>query len=147
MDAGARGDRDLEFPPIRCLGAPKESNVKTTRILLLALLAVFLIACGDYSDDASTETAANENSLAPAVEPKGFDVNVLKANLEAADLYDGQDDNVISECITCGLGMPGSEEHPVETHGYTAHLCSDSCQSYFEENADQVVAETVIPTE
>ena len=67
------------------------------------------------------------------------------SRLEEADKADGVSDHVIGKCYVCGLGMDGSEKFAVKVQGYTAHLCSHSCQKEFEESADKIVLGTEIP--
>jgi hypothetical protein len=67
------------------------------------------------------------------------------SRLEQADKVDGVTDHVIGKCYVCSLGMDGSEKFAVKVQGYTAHLCSQSCQKEFEESADKIVLGTEIP--
>lgn len=65
--------------------------------------------------------------------------------LEEADLLDGKADHVVGKCYVCNLGMDGSDKHSVEVGGYTAHLCSKSCQQEFEKSSEQIVLSTELP--
>jgi hypothetical protein len=59
--------------------------------------------------------------------------------LAAADAHDGTVDHVVSECATCGLGMPGDSAHAVTVGDYQVHLCSDSCKTMFEDSTGETL--------
>ena len=65
--------------------------------------------------------------------------------MEEADLLDGNKDKVIGKCYVCALGMDGSEKFACKVGGYTAHLCSKSCQQEFEKSTEDIVLHTKMP--
>ena len=62
------------------------------------------------------------------------------AQLAAADAVDGEIDKVVSNCLLCGLGMPGDAQHTVAASDYKLHLCSDHCKQSFEQDPAQALA-------
>ena len=41
--------------------------------------------------------------------------------------------------------MDGKAEHPIQVEGYTLHMCSDACKSYFEKDLQANLAALEIP--
>ncbi|WP_201767006.1 hypothetical protein [Novipirellula maiorica] len=107
------------------------------RILLLATMAfsTAVLGCGENTEPASTATTTTAEPASEAT---------LVA-LQKADMLDGSEDHVIGKCYVCKLGMDGSDQITAEVHGYTAHLCSESCREHFEASPDEVIASTKIP--
>lgn len=56
--------------------------------------------------------------------------------LAAADAADGTVDKTVSECTSCGLGMPGNDAYTVEHDGYELHFCSETCKANFEQDPE-----------
>ncbi len=69
----------------------------------------------------------------PAAPAKG-------AVLKAADIHDGAEDHVVSECIGCGLGMKGAPEHTVQEDEYELQFCSESCAMRYEADTEASLA-------
>lgn len=61
------------------------------------------------------------------------DQSALKDILAAADLQDGQVDQVVHRCVGCKMNMDGSEAYGVHVLGYTTHHCSAQCRDHFME--------------
>ncbi len=86
-------------------------------------MALALAACGGT---ATTEGEATPSDAAYVL------TDAHEAVLAAADAHDGTVDHVVSECASCGLGMPGDAAHAVTVGEYQVHMCSDSCKTMFE---------------
>jgi len=69
----------------------------------------------------------------------------LAVKLAAADAYDGTTDKIVSKCFTCGLRMPGSDEHAVTVEGYSVHLCSADCETRFKKDTTKAILALNIP--
>jgi hypothetical protein len=95
-------------------------------------LSLALAACG------GTATAPTEVETTAAAAPYVL-TDVHEAVLAAADAHDGTVDHVVSECASCGLGMPGDSAHAVSVGEYQVHLCSDSCKTMFEASTGETL--------
>lgn len=118
------------------------------RLLLSILPGVFvtagLLGCNSYTTESASDDSASES---PSVTPVVDVSPAALAQLAKADQLDGQADQVITRCYSCELGMDGHQEHAVTMGDYTAHFCSEYCQSHFVENAEDVVKNTSMPEE
>jgi len=56
----------------------------------------------------------------------------VEAVLARADLVDGVEDRVVSQCAGCGLAMEGKPDRALELGDYSMHFCSDRCRERFE---------------
>ena len=63
------------------------------------------------------------------------------ATLQAADISDGVEDNVISDCSRCAMMMPGDAEHASHVGDYELHFCAAGCKAKFEADLDKGIAE------
>lgn len=116
-------------------------------IALSGVLAFGLVAGCEKSQDAPKPGPASsaEPSGAEAAEAAAPGGAGVEAILAKADAYDGTTDKVVSKCAACGLGMGGSEEHALATHGYTMHFCSSDCKGKFETDTEKAVLAMKIP--
>lgn len=120
-------------------------------LLAFAAVLVFATACGQQAE-APEETAADETG-APSTEVEAatddrephIPLTAAVAVLKTADLYDGEEDKVISKCPACNLGMDGSAEHALHFDGYELHFCSEGCKEHFGENTEAAVLAMKIP--
>lgn len=69
----------------------------------------------------------------------------IMAKLAAADLLDGKADKTVVRCAGCALGMDGSPDHALESHGYTLYFCKAECAERFSENIDASILSMEIP--
>ena len=60
----------------------------------------------------------------------------IEALLAGADLADGTEDHVVSQCLGCGLVMEGSADHVSHVADYSIHFCSDSCKDNFADDPE-----------
>lgn len=111
-------------------------------IALSGVLAFGFVAGCEKSPDApqpAASASANGSETGEAGEAG------VEAILAKADAYDGTTDKVVSKCAACGLGMGGSEEHALATHGYTMHFCSSDCKGKFDTDTEKAVLAMKIP--
>ena len=111
-----------------------------TLLLPAALLA--LTACGSQ-EQAQKAPAASTPAAESATAPLSSDE--LKLKLASADALDGAEDQVVTRCSGCRLGMNGKAEHPISVEGYTLHMCSASCKAHFEKDLQGNLAALEIP--
>lgn len=104
--------------------------------LLAPTLFLFLIACG--GTDAPATTAPTPTASPTPLAELTVDPEVMKK----ADLADGTEDHVVSQCGSCALGMEGSADHAVTVGDYEMHFCSASCELRMKETPEAVM-ETV----
>ncbi len=109
----------------------------------------FVVGC-EKSQDAPQPAPQDELQPEPSASATGSETGEageagVEAILAKADAYDGTTDKVVSKCAACGLGMGGSEEHALATHGYTMHFCSPDCKGKFETDTDKAVLAMKIP--
>ncbi len=67
------------------------------------------------------------------------------AKLAKADELDGKVDKIVSKCANCRLGMAGSADNTLETHGYAMHFCKAGCKEKFESDPDKAILALEIP--
>ena len=65
--------------------------------------------------------------------------------LAGADAVDGTEDQVVSKCLTCSLGMDGSSAHASKFGPYELRLCSAACKKSFDADPEQAVLATPVP--
>lgn len=65
--------------------------------------------------------------------------------LARADAVDGTEDQVVSKCLTCALGMSGSEDHISNYGPYALHLCSAGCKKRFDSDPEDMVLTASVP--
>lgn len=106
------------------------------RHLLVIILATFF-ATGCTSEKQSSPPVTT--SVTPTISKAALSL------MEEADALDGTKDHVIGKCYVCSLGMNGSDKFAVKAGGYTAHLCSKSCQQEFEKSTEEIVLHTKLP--
>ncbi len=112
----------------------------------------FVVGC-EKSQDAPQPAPQDELQPVPSASATGSDAAEtgdsgeagVEAILAKADAYDGTTDKVVSMCAACNLGMDGSQEHALATHGYTIHFCSPGCKGKFETDTDKAVLAMKIP--
>ena len=63
----------------------------------------------------------------------------LNARLAVADVLDGAEDKVISNCYSCQLGMKGKGELAAQVNDFAAHFCSEGCRTRFQEDAANMI--------
>ena len=116
-------------------------------IALSGVLAFGFVAGCEKSQDAPQPAAPDAAQPAPSASATGSDPgdSGVEAILARADSFDGTTDKVVSKCAACGLGMGGSEEHALATHGYTMHFCSPGCKGQFETDTDKTILAMKIP--
>ena len=56
--------------------------------------------------------------------------------LAKADLADGLEDKVATQCAGCSLAMDGDPAHTIEVDGYSLHMCAGECKANFEADLD-----------
>ncbi len=105
--------------------------------LILSFVAMTVVASGCTSE--KQESPAPSTSVTPTISKAALSL------MEEADALDGTKDHVIGKCYVCGLGMNGSDKFAVKAGGYTAHLCSKSCQQEFEKSTEEIVLHTKLP--
>ncbi|MHC5209597.1 MAG: hypothetical protein ACYTG2_02640 [Planctomycetota bacterium] len=121
-----------------------------TGALCVAVALTGATACGDKAEVGSTDDSAAAElgeaatdmkdaagEVASAAADAGGAVGAaMLAVLEKADAADGTTDKVVSNCVTCGLGMKGSADSVAKVGDYELHLCSDKCLGHFNENPE-----------
>ena len=101
-------------------------------------LALVLAGCGyqaEHGHDHGTETAGDHEAghdAQPAA-PVVID-EAMQAKLTAADLVDGEADQVVENCPGCNLGMEGSPDNAVQVGDYELQFCSAACRDNFKED-------------
>jgi len=125
--------------------------MKRAMVLGLALLlTAMLVGCGEHEATHEKSTAA-EPAAEPAAEaatPATFEMTEeIGAKLAAADLVDGEEDKVVSNCPGCSLAMEGSHEHALPVGDYSLHFCSDSCMEDFAKDVGESVIAMAVPAE
>jgi hypothetical protein len=102
--------------------------------LTLGLVVVLLfVGCG------KEQRAEPETPVVIEASPE------LEAKLASADRADGTEDQVISQCLGCGLVMEGSDDHVSQVADYSAHFCSARCKDEFAEDPEGML--TVLAVE
>ena len=71
----------------------------------------------------------------------------IEALLAGADLADGTEDHVVSQCLGCGLVMEGSADHAAQVADYSVHFCSTSCKDNFAEDPEGMVMALAVEEE
>ena len=71
----------------------------------------------------------------------------LEATLASADRADGTEDQVISQCLGCGLAMEGSHDHVSQVADYSVHFCSDRCKNEFAEDPEDMLTALAVEEE
>lgn len=107
-------------------------------LLLLSLTGMLILPSGCEKSEPAKATRSATGGVASG-QPE------VEAKLASADALDGKVDKVISRCAACALGMDGSSEHALETHGYTMHFCSSHCRDGFAENPDKAILGMKVP--
>ena len=109
------------------------------RIGWAGALCVLVVACGGEAPAQPDDTAGTAESVIGSVETDLVASAAMVAILEKADAADGTTDKIVSNCVTCGLGMKGSADHAAQVGDYEVHLCSEKCQSNFNEDPEAAV--------
>ena len=100
-------------------------NMKRNCLTKLSLLLLTtLVACSSEIQKEEAEPQLTE---------------ALKAALAKADAFDGEEDKIVSNCITCNLRMSGDEAYPSKLGDYTLHLCKEGCHERFESDKEKAV--------
>jgi hypothetical protein len=99
------------------------------------LMALALTACGGTT----IEPAEGVPSAPAAPNDPYVPTDAHESVLAAADAHDGTVDHVVSDCASCGLGMPGDAAHAVRVGEYQVHMCSDSCKTLFEDGTGETL--------
>jgi hypothetical protein len=105
---------------------------KILRWISPLLIAFVWIGCDRQSDSANSEPTTPPSQEALAI-------------LARADSFDGNDDKVVSKCLTCSLGMAGSAEHASKFGPYELHLCSKTCKKSLDADPEQAVLTSKLP--
>ncbi len=71
----------------------------------------------------------------------------LEAKLAGADLADGTEDRIITQCPGCGLAMEGSEDYLSQVADYSIHFCSDRCKNAFAEDPEGMLTALAVEGE
>jgi methionine-rich copper-binding protein CopC len=125
--------------------------MKRAMVLGLALLLTAMLAgCGEHAATHEKSTAAEPAAepVAEAAMPATFEMTEeIGAKLAAADLVDGEEDKVVSNCPGCSLAMKGSNEHALPVGDYSLHFCSDSCMENFAKDVGESVIAMSVPAE
>ena len=114
------------MPPPQANAASKMNSRHVTIALLIGLFCVNLMGCKPRVESANEATS----SAAPPL----IVTDELQAKLAAADAADGQVDQVVSQCVTCGLAMEGKEDCAETVGDYSIELCSPTCQQVFKKD-------------
>jgi hypothetical protein len=109
------------------------------RIGWAGALCALAVACGGEVPSQSDDTAGVAESVTGSVDTDLVASAAMVAILEKADAADGTTDKVVSNCVTCGLDMKGSADHAAQVGDYEVHLCSEKCQSHFNEDPEAAV--------
>lgn len=102
------------------------------------LVAVVWIGCGGQPGATNSDRPAPEASAAP---PSDEALTILAK----ADSFDGTEDKVVSQCLTCGLGMQGKAEFTSKFGDYELHLCSQHCKESFDAKPDESILTAKLP--
>lgn len=103
-------------------------------------IAVFGLATG--LGCSSGETSKEADQAAQAVEThEGAGTSAVSnfdrtPALTKADVADGVEDKVATQCAGCSLAMEGYPEHTIEVDGYELHMCAGECKANFETDLD-----------
>jgi ABC-type amino acid transport substrate-binding protein len=121
---------------------------RTSTSLAAALLAFAVVgsACCTPNKDATTTPAATGTATtgSTAAGTSGAAISdALKTALAKADAADKTEDKVVSNCLNCGLAMPGSATHVTKLAGYEFHLCSAHCKEALDKDGEKLVLQTV----
>lgn len=116
-------------------------------IAAVALLCA--VGCGDKSSYDKPDAAAVEPTEAvESAEPAHLEVGEEAVMLLArADVVDGHEDHVVSNCVGCALAMEGKAEQVVHVGDYEMHFCSDHCREAFEKDAEGALMAVEWPDE
>ena len=63
----------------------------------------------------------------------------LNARLAVADVLEGAEDKVISNCNSCQLVMKGKGELAAQVNDFATHFCSKGCRTRFQEDAANMI--------
>ena len=63
--------------------------------------------------------------------------------LSTADLSDGVEDKVATQCAGCAFMMDGDPAHTIEVDGYSLHMCAGECKTHYESDLDNNLRELV----
>jgi YHS domain-containing protein len=99
--------------------------MKSTRALTLCLSALLVFSwmgtgCKKTDQPAKTYTPEQQAQAA--------------AKLAAADAHDGTTDQVVGDCLMCGLRMSGKPAHASTYEGVSLHFCKAACKRYFDQD-------------
>ena len=97
------------------------------------LIAAVWIGCDRQSGSEASESATQPSQEALVI-------------LAKADALDGVEDQVVSQCLTCSLGMAGHSEYASQFGPYELHLCSKACKKSFDADPEQAVLTVTLPT-
>ena len=118
-------------------------NCKSWLAWLLAAGMLVTAGCGQQ-DEASPEAEQPETEAPDA--PAEFAATAeMEQVLAQADALDGQEDQVVTRCASCALGMDGSEEHALRVGEYTMYFCAEDCKQAFSEDIAKSVLAMKIP--
>ena len=93
---------------------------------------VVLVGCSGSEDPAANAVSQTPEEAAPSQE-SSFD---RAPALAKADLADGLEDKVATQCAGCSLAMDGDPAHTIEVDGYSLHMCAGACKDSFEADLD-----------
>ena len=89
---------------------------------------VVLVGCSG-SEEPAANAVAETPGEATSSQEASFDRTPALAK---ADLADGVEDKVATQCAGCALAMDGDPAHTIEVDGYSLHMCAGECKSSFE---------------
>lgn len=112
--------------------------------LSVALMLVAMPGCNE-EEPAQTSSAKADIGVDKVAAADAKVKMKIEAKLAKADSFDGKSDKVVSKCLSCGLGMDGSDEHAVKVSGYKLHFCSADCKAGFEKDTTKAVLALKIP--
>ena len=104
-------------------------------LMLGLVVALLLVGCG------KEERHEPETPVVIEASPE------LEAKLAGADLADGTEDRIITQCPGCGLAMEGTDDHVSQVADYSIHFCSDSCKDSFAEDPEGMLMALVVEAE
>lgn len=122
---------------------PAAGDVRGPAILLL--LGLLGTACGTAAgpepggaagSEAAVEDPAGPGGTAQPIEEEPVDPE-LAGLLAAADAVDGAVDEVVGNCMMCGLLMAGEPEIPSRYAGYAFHHCGTGCREAFDADPEK----------
>ncbi len=99
------------------------------------MVALLLVGCG--------KEERNEPQTPVVIEASPE----LEAKLAVADLADGTEDRIITQCPGCGLAMEGTDDHVSQVADYSIHFCSDRCKNAFAEDPEGMLTALAVEGE